>query len=266
METAQATTYELSKSAHPTQPKIVAAIPCFNTERWITDIVKRTRRYVDQVIVVDDGSHDGTAEAAGAAGALVVNHGANRGYGEAIKSCFEAAKANKADVLVILDGDGQHDPDELRRLLSPILNGEADLVIGSRFLQPTKSTQQTQQTLSTQQTGMPKYRKFGIRVITFLYNFGSKAKVSDAQSGFRAYSRRVLDGISIAEKGWGASVEVIIKAREEGFTTREVPTSCSYHSKSSTPNPVRVGLGVAFTVLKLRFKNFLRRLIRGTNA
>ena len=114
-----------------THPKIVAAIPCFNAEHFIADVVSKAKKYVDGVIVIDDGSHDGTAEVARAAGALVVNHGTNRGYGEAIKSCFETAKANAADVLVILDGDGQHKPDEIPLLLAPILKGEADLIIGS---------------------------------------------------------------------------------------------------------------------------------------
>ena len=117
-----------------TRPKVIAAIPCFNTEPFIADVVFKAKRYVDQVIVIDDGSHDNTAEAARAAGALVINHGANRGYGEAIKSCFEAAEANAAEILVILDGDGQHKPDEIPLLLAPILKGEADLIIGSRFL------------------------------------------------------------------------------------------------------------------------------------
>ncbi|MBT9133124.1 MAG: Undecaprenyl-phosphate mannosyltransferase [Firmicutes bacterium] len=128
--------------------KVIVAIPCFNTKPAIAGVVSRARRYVDQVVVIDDGSHDGTAEAARAAGALVVNHGVNRGYGEAIKSCFEVAKANAADVLVILDGDGQHNPDEIPQLLAPMLQGEADLVIGSRFLQPNQSISQESRVIS----------------------------------------------------------------------------------------------------------------------
>jgi len=124
------------------QLKVVAAIPCFNTEPFIADVVTKAKKYVDQVIVVDDGSTDGTAEAAKAAGATVISHGMNKGYREATKSCFAAAKANAADVLVTLDGDGQHNPDEIPSVLSPVLNKEADLVIGSRFLQPEQSVSQ----------------------------------------------------------------------------------------------------------------------------
>ncbi|MBA7692844.1 Undecaprenyl-phosphate 4-deoxy-4-formamido-L-arabinose transferase [subsurface metagenome] len=109
----------LSQPSQDSGAKVIAAIPCFNTERFIDDVVSTTKKYVDQVIVIDDGSDDSTAEAARAAGALVINHGINRGYGEAIKSCFKAAKANAADILIILDGDGQHNPDEIPKLLSP---------------------------------------------------------------------------------------------------------------------------------------------------
>ncbi len=106
----------LFKKASIDKPKVVAAVPCFNTERYIEDVVTRARKYVDLVIVIDDGSSDGTADVARAAGALVISHSKNGGYGKAIKSCFEAARTNGADVLVILDGDGQHNPDEIPRL------------------------------------------------------------------------------------------------------------------------------------------------------
>jgi glycosyltransferase involved in cell wall biosynthesis len=248
------------------RPKVVAAIPCFNTEGSITDVVKRTRRYVDQVIVIDDGSQDGTAEAAKAAGALVINHGINKGYGEAIKSCFQAAKANAADVLVILDGDGQHNPDEIPRLLAPILNNEADLVIGSRFLPQTQQTQRTQRTQGTQRTVMPHYRKFGISVITFLWNFGSRVKVSDSQSGFRAYSKRMFGNIPLSEKGMSVSIEVLEKARRKGAIIKEVPISCLYPPSTLDLKATRHGLSVALSVVRIRLKSTLRSLIGGSNA
>ena len=234
------------------KPKVIAAIPCYNEERFIGEVVFKAKKHVDQVIVVDDGSRDRTVKAAKVAGALVIIHGANKCYGESIKSCFEAAKANHADVLVIFDGDGQHNPDELPRVLAPILNGGVDMVIGSRFLGGGGN--------------MPRYRKFGIDVITWLFNMGSKVRVSDAQSGFRAYGRRILDSISLAEKGMGISVEALIKARAKGFSIQEIPISCRYHPNSSSLSPVRHGLGVALTVVKLRSKSLLRRLVGGNSA
>jgi len=232
--------------------KTIAAIPCFNTDRFIADVVSRAKKHVDEVIVIDDGSHDNTSEVARAAGALVITHEINRGYGESINSCFEAAKTRAADTLVIFDGDGQHNPDELSKVIAPILNRQADIVIGSRFL--------------SGQTNMPRYRKFGIDVITFLYNFGFKAKVSDAQSGFRAFNRKVLDAFTPTEKGMGLSVEILIKAREKGFTIKEAPISCLYHPTSSSLNPIIHGLSVVFAVIRLRSKSFLRRLSGGRNA
>ncbi len=234
--------------------KSIAVIPCFNEENFIGDIVTRARIYADKVIVIDDGSTDNTSEVAKAAGAEVIRHERRRGAGAATKSGFEAAKTNNADILVTLDGDGQHDPDEIPQVLAPILRGGADLVIGSRFLQPNLNQSQS---VSISLKHVPKYRKFGIDVITWLYNFGSKVKVSDSQSCFRAHSRRLIEAVNITENGFGFSVQVLIQAREKGFLIKEVPVSCIYHSESSSLNPVAHGLGVACSVIRLRFKNEL---------
>jgi GT2 family glycosyltransferase len=234
------------KSTQRTKPKVIAAIPCLNEEQFISDVVTRARRYVGKVIVVDDGSTDDTSEAAQSAGAYVIRHERIQGAGAATRSAFEAAKANDADVLVTLDGDGQHDPDEIPWILAPIINDKADLVIGSRFLQPTQRTQGI---------NIRRYRKFGIDVITWLYNLGSNFKVSDSQSCFRAHSRRLLDAINITESGFSFSVEVLIKARRKGFVITEVPISCVYHSQGSSLNPVAHGLGVALGVIRLRLRN-----------
>jgi len=253
---------------------VIAAIPCLNEQRFIRDTVIRAREHVTKVIVIDDGSTDDTAKLARAAGAQVVRHAVNRGYGQSIQSCFQAAKKGNANILVTLDGDGQHNPDEIPQVLAPVLNGEADLVIGSRFLQSNQSTVNSDQSAGGSQrpttndsdsglqtmdyqllTNVPRYRKFGIDVITFLYNLGSKVKVSDSQSGFRAHSRRLLEAVNITEKGFGFSVEVLIQARKKGFTIREVPISCIYHSQGSSLNPLSHGLGVACNVVKLRVRS-----------
>lgn len=241
-----------SRTPKSTKPKVIAAIPCYNEARFIGEVVRKAKKYVDQVIVVDDGSHDGTSQAALAAGALVVSHRENKGAGAATKSCFDSAKANQADIVITLDGDNQHTPEDILRLTAPILKGEADLVIGSRFLGDNGN--------------MPAYRKLGIEVITWLFNIGSTVKVSDAQSCFRAHGRRLIEAITITESGFGFSVQVLTKAREKGFIIAEVPISCLYHSESSSMNPVRHGVGVAFTVVKLRLKSLLRRLIGSDNA
>ena len=228
------------------KPRIMVAIPAYNEGTFIDGIVSGARRHSHTVVVIDDGSTDDTSREASASGATVVRNETNRGYGEAIRRGFEVAKAEGVDVLVTLDGDGQHNPMEIPELLRPILEGKADLVIGSRLLQPQEETGRTR---------MPTYRRFGIRVITGLFNVGSKTRISDAQSGFRAYGKRVLDSITLTETGMAVSVEAIIKARAKGFVIQELPISCKYHSTSSTFNPVGHGLAVAFAVIRLRLRH-----------
>ena len=232
--------------------KVVAAIPCFNTRPFIAEVVSKAKRHVDQVVVIDDGSHDHTAEEAKSAGALVVKHSTNRGYGEAMKSCFEAARTNAADVLIILDGDGQHNPEEIPLLLAPVLKGEADFVIGSRFL--------------TKESSMARYRKFGISVITLLFNLGSRTTVSDAQSGFRAYSEKYFRNVLLSENGMSISIEILEKARSGRAVIKEVPVSCLYVSSTLSLGAIRLGLSIALSVIRIRLKNRLYSLIGGNNA
>jgi len=244
---------ESSQPSGERRPKVVAVIPCFNTGDTVADVIVKAKKYVDQVIVVDDGSYDGTGEVARATGALVIKHSRNGGYGEAMKSCFEAAKANAADVLIILDGDGQHNPDEIPMALAPIFRGEADLVIGSRFL--------------TNDVAMPRYRKFGISVITLLFNLGSRTKVSDAQSGFRAYNKRMLETLSpLSEKGMSISIETLEKARRSGAVIKEVLISCFYIPSTLNLKAIKHGLGVALAVVKIRLKSTLNTLVGANNA
>lgn len=226
------------------ETRIIAAIPCYNTESFAAALVAKARKYVDRVIIIDDGSSDATATVATTAGALVVRHGKNRGYGAALASCFEAARANSARAMVILDGDGQHDADDIPLVLAPVLRGDADIVIGSRFL--------------VNRTNMPRYRRFGIGVITWLFNLGSRTRVTDAQSGFRSYSRTACQDIAITETGMGASIEIVEKARGQGLKFAEVPISCRYEAAGPSLMAVRHGLGVAFAVVRIRLKNSFR--------
>ena len=121
------------------QSKIVATVPCYNEAPFVADIIRQARKHVDQVIVVDDGSQDGTSNAASAAGATLVRHMVNKGYGEAIKTCFQAGRSNGTDIMVTMDGDTQHLPAEIETLVSPILEGEADL--GPRLHGPRHNLQ-----------------------------------------------------------------------------------------------------------------------------
>jgi glycosyltransferase involved in cell wall biosynthesis len=221
------------------QPKVIAAIPAYNEEKFIAEVVENALQYVDEVIVVDDGSTDRTAEAAENAGALVVRHEVNKRYGGAIKTCFEFARQMDIEVLVTIDGDGQHDASDIPLALAPIKAGQADIVIGSRFMD--------------KENHVPLYRKFGIGVITLLFNIGCKTKVSDAQSGFRAYSWKAIQAIgNLKDDDMAISVELLIKARRKNLKVVEIPISVKYHAESSTQNPVKHGLSVALATVQYR--------------
>lgn len=225
--------------------ELLVAIPCYNEATFIASVVRKARVYAGRVVVVDDGSTDGTAEVAAAAGAQVVRHPQNLGPGAAARTCLQLGRESGLPVLVTLDGDGQHDPDEIPDVASPVLRGEADLVIGSRFL--------------GRYNNVPRYRKFGIDVITFLYNIGVRERISDAQSCFRAYSRAALETLDVTENGFGFSVETLVAARNAGLNIREVSISCIYHAQSHSANPVLHGVGVAWMVVKHRLRGAMVR-------
>ena len=225
--------------------KIVAVLPVYNEENTIGDIVRIVKKYVDLVVVVDNNSTDRTVWEAQKAEAKVYTEKI-QGQGAATRLGWNSIRwGNYYDILVTLDADGQHNPEEIPRLLNTVkspFRHSPDIVIGSRFLLPAKA---------------PCYRKFGIDVITWLYNVGHKQKIVDSQSCFRAYRRKVLEIINIEENGFGLSTEVLIKARKLGFKIIEVPISCIYHKDrrmNSTLNPVRHGLEVAWKTIWWRLK------------
>jgi glycosyltransferase involved in cell wall biosynthesis len=236
-----------SSTSNSTHHKVVAAFPCFDTQRSIAGVVSAAKKYVDEVVVIDDGSTDKTAQIANLAGATVISHGVNEGYGKAITSCFAAARARDADVLVIMDGDGQHDPGEIPDLLAPIINGNADLVIGSRFLQSRGK--------------IPGYRKFGIEFINWLWNLASRIKVSDTQSGARGYSKNIINSMEFSERGMGISIEILEIARRSNARIKEVPISCSYENNNSSLSikALSHGMDVVFSVIRIRLKTRFAR-------
>jgi glycosyltransferase involved in cell wall biosynthesis len=223
------------------KPFVVVGIPAFNEATMIAQIVLEAQKYADAVVVCDDGSSDMTGSIAKRLGAYVVRHRRNLGYGASIKSLFKHARELNADVLVTLDADGQHNPDEIPNVVRPIAQGIADLVIGSRFID-TKGTKE-----------MPFYRRFGAQLITKLVNGSSKNGISDAQSGFRAYNRQALERLSPFEDGMGASVEILLKASKQDLKVCEVPSSCKYHNgdvATSTEHPLIHGISVITSIVR----------------
>jgi hypothetical protein len=224
-------------------PFVVVGIPAFNEEKTIARVILDAQKFAGKVVVCDDGSTDYTAEIAKHLGADVIRHEKNFGYGAALQSLFKRARELNADVLVTLDSDGQHDPAEIPLLVKPIEEGVAEVVLGSRFKDKNGTID------------MPKYRQFGVKVITKLTNGNGKHGVSDSQSGFRAYSKRALEYLSMSENGMGASVELLRAINKSGLKVCEVPISCKYAGstgeKTSSKNPLSHGVGLLMSLIKL---------------
>jgi glycosyltransferase involved in cell wall biosynthesis len=212
---------------------ILAGIAAYNEARYIGSIVLQARRYVNEVIVVDDGSTDNTAEVASLAGAIVIVHSENRGKGAAIQGILAEAKRKNPDVLVLLDADAQHNPKEIPVLAKPISEG-FDLVIGSREAQKDRT---------------PRYRRIGQKVIFRSSRLASQANVSDTESGFRALSLKAIKKLDLKAKGFGIESEMITSAADKNLKITEVPISNIYTKDGSTLHPVRHGIDVLSRII-----------------
>ena len=214
----------------------VIGIPAYNEEKNIASIIMKLKKVTDHIIVCNDGSTDMTEEISKELDVIVINHSRNMGYGSAIRSIFLKAKELQADILVTFDADGQHRVEDIQSVTQPIIDNKADIVIGSRFLE--------------NKSDIPEYRKFGIKVITKITNSSLKEKLTDSQSGFRAYSKNVLKNVTPSESGMGVSTEILIKASNAGHKIAEVPITIMYGSDTSTHNPVSHGTSVLFSTIK----------------
>ena len=216
---------------------LVIGIPAYNEEKNIASIITKLKRITETIIVCDDGSSDLTSAISENLGAIVIKHEKNLGYGSAIKSIFLKAKNLDCDILVTFDADGQHRIEDIDKVVAPIKNGDSDLVIGSRFLDDSEKE-------------IPNYRKVGIKAITKLTNASIKKQLSDSQSGFRSYSKKVLNELNPSEVGMGISTEILIKASNKNFRISEVPIKILYDGKTSTHNPVSHGTSVIISTIK----------------
>jgi glycosyltransferase involved in cell wall biosynthesis len=218
--------------------RVIALIPAYNEERCIGSVILRAREYVDDVIVVDDGSHDATARVAEAAGARLIRHKTNRGKGQALTTGFQAARKMCPDILVILDSDGQHSADEIPLLVDAIREHEADMVVGSRFRD------------AEQLAKIPQGRRMGLRAVTTVTNLLSGVHVSDSQSGFRAFSARALNLLTFRGAGFSVESEMQFLAREHDLNVVEVSISADYDDPAKR-SPVVQGFRVLNGVLRL---------------
>jgi glycosyltransferase involved in cell wall biosynthesis len=207
---------------------IVAGIPAFNEEKSIASVIIVTKRHVDRVIVCDDGSTDMTGEIASSLGAQIIRHAKNMGKGEALRSLFIEAEKENPDVFVTIDADGQHDPDEIPKLVELVHQG-ADVVVGSRYYED-----------------IPRMRRVGNDIL----NIASATGVNDTQSGFRAYNGHRLGELVPVEMGMGVDTEILRRAKDKGMKIVEVPISVDYEDNTPTKTPIYHGLDALLSTVK----------------
>jgi glycosyltransferase involved in cell wall biosynthesis len=211
--------------------QIVAIIPAFNEELTIGSVVLGAKKYVSKVIVVDDGSSDRTSEIAALAGAQVIRLKENSGKAYAVKRGFAEINSKETNAAVIIDADGQHDTEEIGRVMAPIVEGKADLVIGSRFIEDKK--------------GIPFYRKIGQHILNKATNAGSQKKVTDTQSGYRALSATGIENMDFESDGYGIESSMILHFASRGLNIMEVPIGVNYNvPHKHKKNPVSMGFGL----------------------
>ena len=208
----------------------------YNEEKNIAAIIAQLQKMSYSIVVCNDGSSDMTGEIAEKMGVTVINHKRNLGFGAALRSIFLKANELNADILVTIDADGQHNPLEIKDILKPVENNEADVVIGSRFSGKTSK--------------IPKYRIIGIKAINKLTSSNSENKLIDPLSGFRAYTKKVFKEILPADSGMGGSTEVLIKANQRKFRIVEIPILVSYEGDTSTHNPINQSFSLIFSTMK----------------
>lgn len=216
---------------------IIAGIPAFNEAKVIGRVISKTLQFVDQVIVVDDGSTDDTLLVAQKAGAKVIHHEENLGKGAALKSIFQFAKNSSADILVTIDGDGQFLPEEIPNLINSLKNNNSDIVIGYRFENKNE---------------IPKYREIGNKILDKVTNLAAELPFRDTQSGFRIYSKKAINEIKFSSNGFVADSEILIDASKKDLKVSEEKITVIYDTgyETSTQNPISHSTSVLSSLIE----------------
>jgi len=222
--------------------KIVAVIPARDEEGRVASVIQGAKKYVGEVILVNDGSEDATAAEAYKAGARVVTHPMNCGPGAATMTGIEAARLLHADIVVTLDADGQHNPEDIPLLLAPLQNGEADVVIGTRF-RGTKNS-------------IPFIRRL-FNAIGNLFTYVTTGKyVSDSQSGFKAFGPAAVEKLQLHLSGFEFCTEIVREMQQHRWRVKEVPIRVTY-SEYTLAKGQSFSNGV-ITACKILLRSFLR--------
>lgn len=203
----------------PVVKNIIGLIPAHNEEKGIKRVVAEAKKYLETILVVDDGSEDKTFQEAKEAGAIILRYGKNEGKGRALKTGFDFVLKNysEAEGVIILDGDGQHDPNEIMKFIEIFKKGNFDLVLGERVINKNK---------------MPFLRRAGNFFVSSLVSVKIGQKIIDSQSGFRLFSRRFLDKLKLDSIGYGVETELLLSAAKNRFSITTIPISVNYINKN----------------------------------
>ncbi len=216
---------------------ITVVLPAYNEEVSIGSIILLTRLYADNVVVIDDCSSDRTAEIAKKAGAEVIVHTSNKGKGAALETGFKAAADLGADIIVTMDSGGHHNPANIPRLVTPIIKGSADMVTGSQYLNgPGKNT--------------PVYRRIGQTILDRFININSGLRITDSQSGFRAFAVSAKDLFHFDAQGMAIESEMLADAGKSGLRIKEVEIKTFHDFEDPVRDPIKYILGALKNVVK----------------
>lgn len=215
----------------------IVCIPAYNEGKKIGDVIKKCMKHADKVVVCDDGSKDNTSDVSSKAGAIVLKHEQNQGKGYAMKTLMNYAKKNDVDIMITMDGDGQFLPEEIPKIIKPIINEGADIVIGYRFDDDEE---------------MPSYRKIGNKMLDKFTNLASELPFRDTQGGFRSYSKKAINAINITTDGFGVDSEILIDASKKELKIVEEKVTVIYNTgnSTSTKNPISHSSEVVISILE----------------
>lgn len=217
--------------------KYCVIIPAFKEAKHIGDVVRRVRKHIAAVIVIDDGSPDATADEAQKGGAIVLRHEVNKGKAAALNTGFDYACRNGFEAVITMDGDGQHDPEDITRFIDAYVRTGFPAHVGNRMAHPE---------------GMPWIRRLTNRFTSWLLSREAKQYLPDSQNGYRLYRCDILPLVHTESGRFAAESEILLRIADRGFKIGAVPIKTVYRDEKSKVNPIKDALGFLDVIARHR--------------